>query len=363
MSSETARRGIYGSSHRSAPRDALRLAARRVAACLFGLGVFLAAREAKATPTARLIYLRGEGAEKCPSEDELRKAVVQRLGYDPFFPVAKVTLVAEVERRDKGGFTGRVKVIDAEGLLVGTRVIPSASSECAELVRVLALNLSITVDDLALLLPEKASGGPSVEVKDSPEIPAQPSPSQTPAPGSANDPAPAESPDEAKPSTRTVFPEAGVLLLGAAGKTPAVTLGLGASLGVRVKALRVAGELVALLPSEGSEGGNKGRAQITEGTLAVCYHLALPYACAKGSVGSLEGSGAQIDSPKTGRALVAGAGIEAGAEFPLTEHLFLRALADVRFALVRPRIDVGGTPVFRTPPASLTLGFAAVVRF
>ena len=117
------------------------------------------------------------------------------------------------------------------------------------------------------------------------------------------------------------------------------------------------------MPSEGSEGGNKGRAQITEGTLAVCYHLALPYACAKGSVGSLEGSGAQIESPKTGRALVAGAGIEAGAEFPLTEHLLLRALADVRFALVRPRIDVGGTPVFRTPPASLTLGFAAVVRF
>lgn len=360
MPRETARRGSYRRPPRSASLDAL---VRRLSAWLFGLVIAFAAREAEATPTARLIYLRGEGAEKCPSEDELRKAVVQRLGYDPFFPVAKVTLVAEVERRDKGGFTGKVKVIDADGLLVGTRVIPSASSECAELVRVLALNLSITVDDLALLLPEKDAGTPTVEVKDAPEVAAQPAPAQTPAPGSAKDPAPAESPDEAKPSARTVFPEAAVLLLGAAGKTPAVTLGLGASLGLRVKAFRVSGELVALLPSEGSEGGNKGRAQVTEGTLAFCYHLALPYACAKGSVGSLEGSGALIESPKTGRALVAGAGIEAGAEFPLTEHLLLRALADVRFALVRPRIDVSGTPVFRTPPASLTLGFAAVVRF
>lgn len=360
MSRETARRGSYRWPTRSASLASLVL---RLSTCLLGLVLFFTAREAKATPTARLIYLRGEGAEKCPAEDELRKAVVQRLGYDPFFPVAKVTLVAEVERRDKGGFTGKVKVIDADGLLVGTRVIPSASSECAELVRVLALNLSITVDDLALLLPEKDRGAPAVEVKEAPEVPEQPSPAPTQGPGSAKDPPPAEPPDEVKPSTRTVFPEAALLLVGAAGKTPAVTLGIGASLGLRVRALRVSGELVALLPSEGSEGGNRGRAQITEGTLAVCYHLALPFACAKGSVGSLEGSGALIASPKTGRALVAGAGIEAGAEFPLTDHLSLRALADVRFALVRPRIDVGGTPVFRTPPASLTLGFAAVVRF
>lgn len=359
MPRETARRG---SDRRPSPGSSLGRLVVRVTTCLLALVILFAAREANATPTARLIYLRGEGAEKCPSEDELRKAVVQRLGYDPFFPVAKVTLVAEVERREKGGFTGKVKVIDADGLLVGTRVIPSSSSECAELVRVLALNLSITVDDLALLLPEKNAGGPTLEVKEAPEVPAQP-PAPTPGPDSAKEPPPAELPEEVKPSTRTIFPEAAVLLLGSAGKTPAITLGIGASLGLRVKAIRVAGELVALLPSEGSEGGNKGRAQITEGTLAVCYHLALPYACAKGSVGSLEGSGAQIDGPKTGRALVAGAGIEAGAEFPLTEHLLLRALADVRFALVRPRIDVGGTPVFRTPSASLTLGFAAVVRF
>lgn len=312
-------------------------------------------RIACATPTARLIYVRGEGAAGCPGEDELRKAVVQRLGYDPFFAVAEVTLVAEIEKREPVGFVGHVKVIDKDGKLSGTRVIQSASRECGELLRTLALNLSITVDDLAAILPQTPDAPPN-----------DPQPTPPPPALAPRTPPPVEErPDEtekARPK-RTVFPELGVLLVGNAGQTPALTLGLGASLGVRAGPFRFTGDATALLPSEGSEGAYKARASVLQGTLSACLHLALPYACAKGSIGALDGGGAGIDEPKAGTALVAGVGIEPGVEVVLSEHLVVRAFADVKFALVRPSVTVNGVPAFRTGPASLGLGLAGVVRF
>jgi hypothetical protein len=53
---------------------------------LCALAVLSASRWAYATPSARLVYSRGHGAESCPDEHALREAVAARVGYDPFFP-------------------------------------------------------------------------------------------------------------------------------------------------------------------------------------------------------------------------------------------------------------------------------------
>ena len=45
-----------------------------------------------AAASARLVYVRGPGAEECPGEEALRAAVGTRLGYDPFFAWAPDTL-------------------------------------------------------------------------------------------------------------------------------------------------------------------------------------------------------------------------------------------------------------------------------
>ena len=37
-----------------------------------------------ATPTARLVYQRGAGAESCPDVDVLQQMVSARLGYSPW---------------------------------------------------------------------------------------------------------------------------------------------------------------------------------------------------------------------------------------------------------------------------------------
>ena len=323
-----------------------------VAAALFFL--LATPKLAHATPSAKLVYVRGEGAASCPNEDELRKAVGKRLGYDPFFVTADVTLVAEIEKREPAGFTGRVRVIDRDGKLVGSRIIQSASRECAELVRTLALNLSITVDDLAAILPKTdPSPDPPTLIEDPPPPVVKPPPvvDETPK-------APAK-----PPAPRTVFPELGVILLGNAGQTPALTLGIGASVGVRFGAVRIVGDVTALLPSEGSEGAFKARASVVQGSLSACLHLALPYVCAKGGLGVLDGSGAGVDLPRTGTGIVAGAGLEPGIEIVFSEHLVFRGFADARFALTRPSVTVNGVPAFRTGPASLGLGLQAVVRF
>lgn len=332
-----------------------RARARALTASVVLAAAITLSRAATATPTAKLVYVRGEGATSCPGEDELRRAVVQRLGYDPFFPVADTTLVAELEKRDPMGFSARVRVIDKEGKVTGTRALQSSSRECGELLRTVALNLSIVVDDLAASLPK------SPEPEATPERPPEPVPERAPPPPSASErTAPEVAP---APTPRTVFPEATITGLGTAGQSPALTLGLGAGLGLRVKDVRVAADFVALLPSEGSEGAFKARASVASGSLSVCYHLALPYACAKGAVGVLEGGGAGIDAPKSGTAIVASAGLEPGIELVFGEHLVLRAFADVRFALTRPSIAVNGIPAYRTGPAALGLGLQVAVRF
>ena len=332
-----------------------RARARALSASVALAATLTLSRAAWATPTAKLVYVRGEGATSCPGEDELRRAVVQRLGYDPFFPVADTTLVAELEKRDPVGFSARVRVIDKEGKVTGTRALQSSSRECGELVRTVALNLSIVVDDLAASLPKTPEPDPS------PETPAEPVPERAPPPPPTE--RRAEPPADPAPSRRTVFPEATITGLGTAGQSPALTLGLGAGLGLRVRDVRVAADFVALLPSEGSEGAFKARASVATGSLSVCYHLALPYACAKGAVGVLEGGGAGIDAPKSGTAIVASAGLEPGIELVFGEHLVLRAFADVRFALTRPSIAVNGIPAYRTGPAALGLGLQVAVRF
>ena len=56
---------------------------------VWGVGVgLLVAAPAMATPSTRLTYQRAAGTEHCPEEPVLRRAVEQRLGYDPFFPWA-----------------------------------------------------------------------------------------------------------------------------------------------------------------------------------------------------------------------------------------------------------------------------------
>src|SRR6188472_4541113 len=80
----------------------------------------LSSLAAFASPSAKLVYVRGTGAETCPEEADLRRAVATRIGYDPFFPVAQKTVIAQVSKVS-AGYRARVQIVAEDGTVRGER--------------------------------------------------------------------------------------------------------------------------------------------------------------------------------------------------------------------------------------------------
>ena len=123
------------------------------------LGLLLASSPALAAPSARLAYVREAGAESCPDEEGLRRAVAARLGYDPFFVWARVTVVAHV-RKDAGAYHAEVTLVDEGGVSRGKRAVTSPGDDCAPLVGALALTISLALDPLSLAPAQPATEPP-----------------------------------------------------------------------------------------------------------------------------------------------------------------------------------------------------------
>jgi len=79
------------------------------------------------------------------------------VGYDPFFPWAKQTIVVQVWREHQR-LRARVQLVDGEGTSRGTRELTASSdsADCAELFDATALAISIALDAAAALEQEAA---------------------------------------------------------------------------------------------------------------------------------------------------------------------------------------------------------------
>jgi hypothetical protein len=82
----------------------------------------------------------------------LRLAVIARLGYDPFSPTANKTIVAVIERKGDE-LRGRIELVNAASDSQGVRELTVPADRCWDLVRAMALSMSIAID------PERASAG------------------------------------------------------------------------------------------------------------------------------------------------------------------------------------------------------------
>jgi hypothetical protein len=105
---------------------------------------------AAAEEKARLVYVRGNGADDCPAEVDLRLWVMARLGYDPFSPQASRVVISRVEARGDR-LVSNLEVIDQGGKPTGQRELKAAPGHCGELARALALSISLAID------PDRAS--------------------------------------------------------------------------------------------------------------------------------------------------------------------------------------------------------------
>jgi hypothetical protein len=191
---------------------------RALLALSLALGSLALSRGASAAPEAHLVYARGRGAETCPDESALRRAVEARMGRDPF--VASAPLAIRVDVLAEGGrLRGRV-AFEKDGVERGAQVIDEVTpkdgspARCDDLVASIALAVAVALDASTLPMldapPEPAAKPePKPEAKPEPEprLEAKPEPKPEPKPETVPEaPTPPVAPIRAQPLSLWVAP-------------------------------------------------------------------------------------------------------------------------------------------------------------
>ena len=315
------------------------------------------ATPARATPSSRLTYVRGPGAETCPGEAELRRAVAERLGYDPFFPSANRTIVAQIERKG-GGYAAELKILDASGISLGERSLPPTTRDCSEVLRSLALAISIAIDDLDAAAPKPPVDAPVA----APEPPPAPTPAPAPPPV-----APADAPAAASPEKRPVWLAAEVSVLGAVASAPAPALGgaAGARLVGPWWSVGLEGRLDAPA-SDAIPGGGRVETALTLGVASACAWIGdgwRPFVCAVGALGSFRGTTTDVTTARSATALYSGFGARLGLDVSLAGPLYASGRLGALGSFTPHRALLNGAVVFTLPSVSGEVAVGLGVRF
>ena len=309
-----------------------------------GASVLVTAR-ANASPSAHLVYVRDPSAAVCPDEGGLRQAVKRRVGYDPFFPWAKTTIVVQVAGEGPS-FVAHVELVDESGLLRGARVLRSAAKGCSGIVDAVALAVSIALDISApvAVAPEPSpSAAPSSDPP--PSLVAAPSSDPVPSPPSSMPP-PRDSVvvDRNKASSATPLrADVGIDVLEALGVAPNVLPGfdvwVATRWGVGSLGLEVRGDGPGTVAFP---GGGQADVLLLAATLVPCAHAGWLFGCAVGSLGWLHASGADVAAARSGSAEVLAVGPRAGFELPVGRSLAVQLHGDLLVNALRPEISLSG---------------------
>ncbi len=307
---------------------------------------------ASASPTARLVYVRGPGAEACPEEAELRAEVAGRLGYDPFRLVADNTLSAEV-RGERGVLYADVKLVDKDNLVRGARHLTTAGKDCSELTAAMSLSMSIALDPLSL------TRAPT---------PPEPAIAELPLPDAGRSPPPTLAPAEKKPASSALPKAAGPAIElgggieGSLGSAPSAAAGLTGFAGLRwaVGSLDLGGRVD--FPASRPTAAGTVRTSLTAAWASGCVHYAYVLGCAVLEAGSLQAT-AEIASPISQSSFFLAVGPRVGALLPIASSWDLGVWADLFFLLTPYSLGIDRAPVYTSSPVSAALSLAAVFHF
>lgn len=311
---------------------------------------------AHAAPSARLIYVRGPGADACADEAGFRAAVRNRVGYDPFFPTARRSVVLRFDRvgdRAAPRFRSRLEILGDDGVLLGEKTFEEGSDDCQELVRTVALavSLAIDVEDAPTALPDEPPVPPPSETQLSPVIEARPfKPSL---------------PTAARPRPAFAWRgEAYGLVRGSVGiaRGPSMGVGLGAALGKGPWSLGFEGRYDVPSSSDLTPRGDLA-VGLVAGSLVPCGAYRFLFGCLPVTLGSLEAASRGVERPARDRVLFWSIGARAGAELGVLPALAFRLSLDLLIVPERHEVQLGGAEVWRTPLLAASLNAAAVARF
>jgi hypothetical protein len=326
---------------------------------------------ARASATSRLVYARTPGAAHCPDEQRFRVAVTERLGYDPFRPLAEQTVSVDIFE-EKGALRARLTLIDRDGIARGKRELKGAASDCEELLKSLALATSITLDPMAAQMGgvPPSQPEPATRAAESPPattaLLASPPSAHAPAVTTEGASAPdrVSAPDSVTDGyTRTTWSFFGGPLV-AVGETPGTAVGgrLGAELRYGHFALAV--EARGTLPtSVDSEWGGTAHAGAWGGAIAPCFTAGLFDACGVAYLGRMTTSASDVEVPLETALFTANAGLRGQVAIPIARSVDLRFHLEGMKTLIISQLYLHGSEVWATPPFWGSAGLSAVVPF
>jgi hypothetical protein len=319
-------------------------------------------RTASASPSARLVYSRSIDADSCPDEDALRRAVAARIGYDPFFPWAKHTVVANLTRRGRA-FVASVELVDEQGVSHGAHDLETDNA-CGELLDAVALAIAIAIDP-RLLLPVTPNPATPKEPAPAPSAPAPPAP---PAPA-ASPRGPNEKATLPAQVPRRVILEGTVGVAASAGVAPsiAIGLGLGGALRWRYASLGLEGRIDAPA-GEGVQSRGSVSSWLALLAILPCGHRGPVFACGVLQGGSMHASGAGLSVNQSESQGWWAAGGRIGVLVPFWDNLRLRLHSDVVANLEPTTFAVSFAPKSSTsewaaPRIATSLGADLLVHF
>lgn len=322
----------------------------------------LVSRPAAAGLSARLIYLRSGTAESCPDQVALKKAVAKRLGYDPFLVAATHTIVAEMSG-DGAELQARARLLDDEGIVLGTREFNEKDADCSELLSSLALAISLTLDPMMVVTEPGVESSPIAVDSIKWEASPAPPPVVAEAPKSVEEPAvKASSTDKAR-RARTTKLAVHAGLQGNIGYVPAPSYA--PMLGLTLRSPRVSLGLEGVVVAPQTEATKTGlRATVSLAYVAVspCFWLGPIGTCATGSIGRYGGQGGGIERPKTGSNVHAATGLRLTGMVPLSTRWALGVAGEGVRTLTRPAFQVAGQTIFRPTGWAADLRIFAAFR-
>jgi hypothetical protein len=332
-------------------------------------GVLLAAGHAAAAPTGRLVYSRAPGAESCADEATLRRSVAARVGYDPFFPCAKRTIVTNLARHSRD-FVATVSLIDEHGVAHGGRELRT-SGDCVELLDVTALAIAIAIDPEILTHPTPPSplaggSGPGGVAPGAPSEPVAPPPPAAVTPPVFASPALPDVPIslQASPAARPADFEVTLGAVASSGSVPDLAVGLSAGAQVRWRHVSVGGEGQVDAPSSRSaQGSGDVSAWPVLGAVVPCAYFGAFLVCAIAQGGALRVSSSGVPDQRATWTASWQAGARAGVLVPVGESLSLRVRSDLLVNLDRARLALRNEQVWTASSVGGSLGIDAVVRF
>jgi hypothetical protein len=326
-------------------------------------GALLAAGVAAAAPTARLVYSRASDAESCPAEGSLRRAVAERVGYDPFFAWAQRTVVANIARH-KGEFVATVDLVDERGIAHGAHELRT-NRGCGELLDAVALAIAIAIDPQSLTRapdstpkPQGESNAPDAVVLSPPATSASLAPSAPPE--ASVQPVP----PSRLPSRAGIAFEPSIGIVVSNGVAPSVAAGASAGAAVRWRAFSLGIEGRIDAPASKTVPGGDVSSWLMLGAVVPCAYVGPFLGCALFQVGSMQAQGDVPDGRHDSSGWWALGG-RVGALVHVAENGLLRVRVDLLANLSRTPLQLNPAllPPWTPDPVNASLGVDALWRF